>query len=219
METFSAQPHDPPKRKSKFQIFLLLGLITILVVVVILDVLSFMGKIDFKNKGDTAESSPMTTTESKNSKTVSNKPGKTWNDCKVLPNEKSYLPQHIGNEYTADSIGPNEPNGYLAKYYQVPSVFFSVQIKKRSAGEDGDIDKRWQLYNQQYSPLGPKLVRKTYFGNEASLVSGDSGEGPRTLIYSLIPSHNIFIEINAKGDRIRAENYYNEWFNAVCQPK
>lgn len=150
----------------------------------------------------------------------------TWSECIVFPNESDYIPERIGVEFVADSREEYQPQGFLGKYVRVatqenvnvlkPEEFgpqFSVVVKKRSAGEDGNIDKIWQIYNEQYSPLGPKLVRMTMFGHEASSVSGDN----RTVIYSLITSHNVFIEINAIGDETKAETYYQEWLKTICQ--
>lgn len=50
METPPAQPPEPQKHKSKSQIIFIIGLLTILILVISLDVLSFMGKINLKGK-------------------------------------------------------------------------------------------------------------------------------------------------------------------------
>ena len=160
----------------------------------------------------------------------------TWSECKVLPNESDYVPERIFipgivNEYfVADSRSDYQPQGFLGKYGRnatqenlkvlKPEDFgnqFTITVKKRSEGEDGNIDNIWQVYNQEYAPLGPKLIKKTYYGHEASVISGDSGEGLQSLIYSLISSHDIFIQINARGDETKAETYYQEWLRTICQ--
>src|SRR3990167_10906433 len=100
METFPAQPQEAPKRKSKFQIFLLAGLIAILIFVVILDVFSFMGKIKLKESTDTKQSS--VTTQSPEKKEITNKEtgeSSTPADYKTCFSkyDKKFLPDIIEN--------------------------------------------------------------------------------------------------------------------------
>lgn len=226
---------ESPNHKRKFQIYVLIGLIVVLVIVVVLDVLSFMGKIDLKGEDNETAKSSIVESASKNSMESSNKSGKTWNDCKVLADENSYLPDKLGKEFTNDFVGLDGSSGNLAQYIKTVTkddltfLLFAVQVRKESAGEDGDINAMWKFYNTDVKEAvdaeGGYIATKTLYGNESLIISGTVQNGEtgqeeiQTSVTTLIPSHNMLVTITVPVNNNEVEDYYEKWFNASCQPK
>ena len=173
----------------------------------------------------------------------------TWNECKVLPNENDYVPERIGEEFAADTREEQQPNGFVGKYYiqatkenvdtfkdaKLEDLTFSLIVKKRSNGEYGDINASWNEINKLYTEYVGKEVngttiskgtKKDYFGNQTVVgvqkyISGtDNEEETLTQLVSLIPSHNMLIQILAVGNRDKSadvELYYQKWLKGICQ--
>jgi hypothetical protein len=222
METFSSQPQENRKHKSKFQTVLLISLIVILTTFVVLDVLLFTGKISKKDKGELGKSESSLTEKNK-SENPETQGEKTWKDCKVLPNEKDYLPEAFGS-FAADTIEEHEPKGWLGKYYgstgesdsAAESLLggMSIIVRKDKNSESYikeafDLDKNELTKNLHGAPTFVGVIMVNHNNADVRLTL----EG-FTSVISIVEKHQLVIEMAVRN---QPEVAYGLWFDAVCK--
>ncbi|MEK7580751.1 MAG: hypothetical protein AAB512_00565 [Patescibacteria group bacterium] len=183
-----------------------------------------------------------------NNPTGSPSADKSWDDCKVLPKESDYIPTNLGKEYGKDENGPSSTGSYILNAEFIPKgnietinlqdIGFGVQVRKKAASEEGDINKLWDFYNNYMTKdnvgkemNGSTLVsveKKNLYGNltlifAAKGISGQTGkETIYTQLMSIVPNHSMLITIMEEGDKDKItdiQNKYQKWFDFACQPK
>ncbi len=223
METYPAQPQEPPKHRSKFQVYLLIGLIAILIFVVILDVLSFTGIVNLKEDTKEKESSIAQTSNTTldDLKKPQVQKETTWDECEVFKTEKEYLPQSFST-FSADGIEKYKPKGWLGKYFgrvgdassleDIPGVTIIIRKDKSSEKyikEAFQLDNSKLTKNLHGSPAFVGIITINH-NNENARLTPDNAIS----IITIVKEHDLIIEMHIFNE---SEAVFDLWFGAVCK--
>lgn len=261
-ETQSAQPSQTPPPPKSFPLKkVLLASLVLFLIIGLAGAGRFLyqksaNKDSAQNKSEAlALASPTSAIENNLSQQVSNSltealstNKKSWDECKVFEKESDYIPTNLGKEYAKDENGPSSTGSYILNAEFIPKgemetinlkdIGFGVQVRKKAASEEGDINKLWDFYNNYFTQdkVGKELdgstlvsvEKKNLYGNltliyAAKGISGQTGkETVYTQLMSIVPNHSMLITIMEEGDKDKVndiQNKYQKWFDFACQPK
>lgn len=194
MEIFSAQSQEPPKQKSKFQLYLLTGLIGVLVIAVILNVLSFMGKINLKDK-NASQSISSSDNANKKEVAVDIPSWKTYKNKKLGYSIKNPLGYKVNTDFSEGSLGsvtftsPDYKKELTKKSVEgvaAPFEFYTVVegllIEIRSTTTKNTLDQAYLYYDdpdriqnasKKSITLGGKPAYRTKYDYQGALPSDE----------------------------------------------